>query len=113
MRVKPLDAELVYPIATGQLHLPNNTSVSLTAYVFADTDLAENLFGLAPLINLGYTATYSRTGIKLTIDDSYHHTVIYGTKHPNANVWQFSLPKPKPSPHSARIVSCAQVDSQR
>jgi hypothetical protein len=93
----------IYPIATGQLHIPN-TSVSLTAYVFADTDLAENLFGIAPLINLGYTATYSRTGI--TIDNSHHHTIIYGTKHPNANVWQFSLPKP--SPHSACIVVLRQ-----
>jgi hypothetical protein len=37
--------------------------MSLTVYVVNDTDLADNLFGLAPLINLGYTATYTRTGI--------------------------------------------------
>jgi hypothetical protein len=69
----------IYPIATGQLHI-SHTTVSLTAYVFHDSDLSDNLFGLAPLINLGYTATYSQTGI--SIDDSTHHTVIYGTKHP-------------------------------
>jgi hypothetical protein len=67
----------IYPIATGQLRIPH-TSVSLLAYVFSNTDLSDNLFGLAPLINLGYTATYSRTDI--SIDDSTHHTVIYGTK---------------------------------
>ena len=80
----PISLPYIPSRQSGQLHIPN-TAVSLTAYVFADTDLAENLFGLASLINLGYTATYSRTGI--TIDNSYHHTAIYGTKHPNANVW--------------------------
>ena len=69
----------IYPVATGLLHIPN-TSVRLKAYVFDDNDLTDNLFGLAPLINLGYTATYSQNGI--SIHDSTHHTVIYGTKHP-------------------------------
>ncbi len=81
----------IYPIATGQLRIPH-TSVCLLAYVFSNTDLSDNLFGLAPLINLGYTATYSRNDI--AIDDSTHHTVIYDTKHPLDNVWKFSLPKP-------------------
>jgi hypothetical protein len=43
----------------------SNTTISLTAYVFNDTDLSDNLFGLAPLINLGYTAIYTRTGISI------------------------------------------------
>jgi hypothetical protein len=92
----------IYPIAIGQSNYTSHTppSLTLTAYVFHDTDLSDNLFGLAPLINLGYTATYSRTGI--SIDDSAHHTVIYGTKQPLDNVWKFSLPKP--GSHSARIV---------
>ena len=97
----------IYPIATGKLHIPN-TTVSLTAYVFHDSDLSDNLFGLAPLINLGYTATYSQTGI--SIDDSTHHTVIYGTKHPLDNVWKFSLPKP--DSHSARIVVRHEQDAE-
>ncbi len=74
--------------------------MSLTAYVFHDTDLSDNLFGLAPLINLGYTATYSRTVI--SIDNFFDQTVIYGTKLLIDNIWQFSLPKP--NPHAARIV---------
>ncbi len=89
------------------LHTPH-TSVQLTAYVFRDTDLSDNLFGIAPLINLGYTATYSQTGI--SIDDATHHTVIYGTKHPLDNVWQFSLPKP--DSHSARIVAHHKQDAE-
>jgi hypothetical protein len=97
----------IYPIATGRLHIPH-TSITLTAYVFHDTDLSDNLFGLAPLINLGYTATYSSTGI--SINDSAHHTVIYGTKHPHDNVWKFSLPKP--GSHSARIVVRHEQDAE-
>jgi hypothetical protein len=97
----------IYPIATGQLHIPH-TSITLTAYVFHDTNLSDNLFSLAPLISLGYTATYSRTGI--SIDDSAHHTVIYGTKHPLDNVWKFSLPKP--GSHSARIVVRHEQDAE-
>jgi hypothetical protein len=46
----------IYPTATGQLHI-QHTSITLTAYIFHDIDLSDNLFGLAPLINLGYTAT--------------------------------------------------------
>jgi hypothetical protein len=82
--------------------------VSLTAYVFHDTNLSDNLFGLASLIKLGYTATYSQTGI--SIDDSIHHTVIYGTKHPLDNVLQFSLPKP--DSHAARIVVRHKQDAE-
>jgi hypothetical protein len=80
----------------------------LLAYVFSNTDLSDNLFGLAPLINLGYTTTYSRNDT--TIDDSTHHTVIYGTKHPLDNVWKFSLPKP--NSHSARIVVRHEQDAE-
>jgi hypothetical protein len=36
----------IYPIATGKLRIPH-TSVLLTACVFRDTDLFDNLFGLA------------------------------------------------------------------
>ncbi len=82
--------------------------MSLLAYVFRDTDLSDNLFGLAPLIDLGYTATYSHTGI--SIDDSTHHTVIYGTKHPLDNVWKFS--QPKPDSQAARIVVCHEQDAE-
>jgi hypothetical protein len=82
--------------------------MSLTANVFHDTDLADNLFGLAPLINLGYTATYTRTGI--SIDNHSNETVIYGTKLPTYNIWKFSLPKP--NSHAARIVIRHEQDAE-
>jgi hypothetical protein len=78
--------------------------MSLTAYVVNDTDLADNLFG----INLGYTATYTRTGI--SIDNSSNETVIYGTKLPTDNIWKFSLPKP--NSHATRIVVRHEQDAE-
>ncbi len=80
----------IYPLGTVNLRV--------LAYVFSNHDLADNLFGLAPIIRLGYTATYSSSG--LTIRDPKHHVVIYGTK--SDNVWKFSLPKPPT--RSANIV---------
>jgi hypothetical protein len=79
------------------LHIPSS-NLQLIAYVVNDLDLADNVFGLAPIINLGYIATYSSSG--LTIRDPNHHVVIYGTKYDN--VWKFSLPKPPT--RSANIV---------
>ena len=76
--------------------------------MFNDADLSGNLFGLAPLVNLGYTATYSRNG--LSISDDHHQTVIYGTKSPSDNVWRFSFPRH--SPHSARIVVRHEQDAE-
>ncbi len=93
------NSSYIYPIATGLLHIPH-TNLSLTNYVFNDADLSGNLFGLAPLVNLGYTATYSRDS--LSISNEHQQTVIYGTKSPSANVWRFSLPHHRPQ--SARIV---------
>ena len=39
----------IYPTSVGCLHIPN-TDIHLTAYVFPDDDLADNLFGLVPLL---------------------------------------------------------------
>jgi hypothetical protein len=81
--------------------------VLLKAYVFRDTDLSNNLFGLAPLINLGYTATYSSTHRHL-------HQRLYPPhgymRHPLDNVWKFSLLKP--DSHSARIVVRHEQDAE-
>ena len=79
----------IYPLGTGYLRIPSS-NIRIIAYVFSDHDLSDNLFDLAPIINLGYTATYSSSG--LTIRDPKHHVIIYGTK--SDNVWKFSLPKP-------------------
>ncbi len=87
----------IYPLGTDYFCLPSS-NLRLVAYVFSDHVLADNLFGLAPIINLGYSATYSSSG--LTIRDPNHHVVIYGTKYDN--IWKFSLPKPPT--RSANIV---------
>jgi hypothetical protein len=87
----------IHPLGTGYLRLPSS-NLRVIAYVFSDHNLSDNLFGLAAIINLGYTATYSSSG--LTIRDPKHHVVIYGTK--SDNVWKFSLPKPPT--RSANIV---------
>ncbi len=49
---------IIYPYAVGTLH-PPNTTLTLQAYAFKDEDLADNLFGLAPLLNQGCTATFT------------------------------------------------------
>ena len=45
-------------IPTGKLHLPSTPNIYLAAYIFADHELAENLFGLAPLVNKGAQPTF-------------------------------------------------------
>ena len=52
----------IHPLGTGYLRLPSS-NLRVIAYVFSDHDLSDNLFGLAPIINLGYTATYSSSGL--------------------------------------------------
>jgi hypothetical protein len=101
------NSSYIYPIAIGLLHIPH-TYIALTTYVFNDADLSGNLFGLAPLVNLGYTATYSSDS--LFIADDHHQTVIYGTKSPSDNAWRFSLPRHQL--HSAHIVVRHEQDAE-
>ena len=71
----------------------------MDAFVFADHDLADNLFGLAPLVNQGLTATFSNTKVSFDAPTSSgSRTILYGTKNPTDNVWYFSLPQ---HPHKA------------
>jgi hypothetical protein len=93
----------IYPIATDQLCIPH-TSVSLTAYVFSNTDLSDNLFGLAPDQPWVYRHLLTHWHFHP------HHTVIYGTKHPLDNIWKFS--PPKPDSHAARIVVRHEQDAK-
>ena len=89
---------LIYPTAIGQLHLLA-TTIYLDAFVFSDHDLADNLFGLAPLVNQGLTATFSSTEVSFDAPTSSgSRTILYGTKNPTDNVWHFSLPQ---HPHKA------------
>ncbi len=59
----------------------------LAAYIFADHELADNLFGLAPLVNQGLTATFSNTKVAFDAPITAGPcTILYGTKHPSENV---------------------------
>jgi hypothetical protein len=72
--------------------------------VFTNNDLADNLFGLAPLLNHGCTATFTKNSCAITGPPTSGHPTIlyYGTKSPFANAWKFSLPKP--SQHQAHTI---------
>jgi hypothetical protein len=85
---------IIYPNAVGTQH-PPNTTLTIQAYAFKDEDLADNLFGLAPLLNQGCTATFTGQSCSITgpINEG-HQLIFYGTKPPYANAWKFSLPRP-------------------
>ncbi len=87
---------------------PTPTSNSTNCYVFHDHDLSDNLFGLAPLINRGFEATYSQHGV--TITDPHHNCVIYGTKHSHDQVWRFYLPRRHP--YTAHVVVRHEQDAE-
>ena len=91
--------QFISPIATGVLQFPEST-VTTQAYVFRDTDLADNLFGIAPLLHQGYTATFTDSAFTI---HSPHHVLLYGSKAPHSNTWRFSLPKPTQCRASAVI----------
>jgi hypothetical protein len=57
--------QFISPIATGVLRFPEST-VTTQAYVFRDTDLADNLFGIAPLLHQGYTATFTDSAFTMS-----------------------------------------------
>ncbi len=80
----------ITPIASGFLRFPQ-TTVTVRAFIFDDEDLSNNLFGLAPLIQQGCTATFTNTDFTI---QTPHHVLIYGTKSTTSNTWWFSLPKP-------------------
>ncbi len=60
--------------------------------MFHDHDLADNLFGIAPLLRHGYTATFTEHDFALHTSSN---VLLYGTKAPRSNTWRFSLPRPK------------------
>jgi hypothetical protein len=50
------DGQFIVPIASGFITFPD-TDITLRAFIFRDNDLADNLFGIVPLLRHGYTAT--------------------------------------------------------
>jgi hypothetical protein len=67
----------ITPLGTGTLPVPR-TTLHLTVYVFRDEDLADDLFGLAPLLKAleGSTATFSSTECSITGPASHGHPII-------------------------------------
>jgi hypothetical protein len=85
---------VIYPYATGTFR-PPHTTLTILAYIFEDDDLADNLFGLAPLLNQGCTATFTGQSVSITgPPEEGNQLIFYGTKPPYANAWKFSLPRP-------------------
>jgi hypothetical protein len=83
--------QFIVPISFGFITFPD-TNVTLRAFIFRDHDLAYNLFGIAPLLRHGYTATFTEHDFALHTPDKI---LLYGTKAPHSNTWGFSLPRPK------------------
>ncbi len=52
----------------------------------------DNLFGIAPLLRHGYTATFTEHDFALHTPEK---VLLYGTKASHSNTWWFSLPRPK------------------
>ena len=82
--------QFIVPFASGVIAFPNS-DVTLRAYIFRDHDLADNLFGIAPLLRHGYTATFTDNDFSLHTSGNI---LLYGTKTPLSNTWRFSLPRP-------------------
>jgi hypothetical protein len=58
------NGQFIVPIASGFIGFPS-TDVTLRAYLFRGHDLADNLFGIAPLLRHGYTATFTENDFAL------------------------------------------------
>jgi hypothetical protein len=84
------NGQFIVPIAFGFIAFPN-TDVTIRAYLFHDHDLADNLFGIAPLLRHGYTATFTEHDFALHTPSN---VLLYGTKAPRSIACRFSLPRP-------------------
>jgi hypothetical protein len=94
---------IIFPISRGTLAIPNSTTIHVPVCIFRDSDLSENLFCIAPLVNLGCTATFTRDSIHVSARDN--DTILYGTKDRTANIWRFSLPQSdKPNFHRPHMI---------
>ena len=69
------NGQFIVPIASGFITFPN-TDVTVRAYLFRDNDLADNLFGIAPLLRHGYTATFTDNDFAL---HTASNVLLYGT----------------------------------
>jgi hypothetical protein len=82
------NGQFIVPIASGFITFPN-TDVTIRAYLFRDHDIADNLFGISPLLRHGYSATFNEHDFALHTSSN---VLLYGTKAPRSNTWRFSLP---------------------
>jgi hypothetical protein len=65
-------------------------SVTVIAYLFRDSDLVHNLFGIAPFADLGCTATF--TAEQFTLHHHDKKPILVGTRHAG-NLWKIALSK--------------------
>jgi hypothetical protein len=79
------NGQFIVPISSGLITFPG-TTVTLR-----DHDLLDNLFGIAPLLRHGYTATFTEHDFALHTPEK---VLLYGTT-PYSNTWRFSLPHPQ------------------
>ena len=94
---------------TGEVRLPEN--VDLTAHVFPDDILMNNLAPIAPLCNQGCTAVFTATGATVTHGGT---VILQGTKEPKETLWQFQIPIKAPlacSGGQANLVVSNQLDA--
>jgi hypothetical protein len=96
--------QFISPIATGVLHFPDSAVIT-QAYVFRDTDLADNLFGIASLLQQRYTDS------AFTIYSPHYVLRLYGSKASLSNTWRFSPTARSLSTH--HIMSCCTVPNLR
>ena len=70
--------QFIVPFASGVIAFPNS-DVTLRAYIFRDHDLADNLFGIAPLLRHGYTATFTDNDFSISelSPNSFRITAIF------------------------------------
>jgi hypothetical protein len=66
----------IVPTSSGLIRFPG-TTVTPRAFIFRDHDLVDNLFGIAPLLRHGYTATFTEHDFALHTPEK---VLLYGTK---------------------------------
>ncbi len=64
--------------------------ISVTAYVFPNKDLVNNLLGLAPFVNLGCTAVFKRSKFQLYLGAN-RTPILSGKRNSNNSLWNVDL----------------------
>jgi hypothetical protein len=77
--------------------------ISVTAYVFPDKDLVNNLLGLAPFVNLGCTAVFKKSKFHFYLG-AHRTPILSGQRNSNNSLWNVDLSQVMlATPHSDGI----------